>query len=193
MLNSQYHPENATLEQAMAVVDASRFSERLGDATCALPLGDLFAPIAGLVREGGWAMRHEVIMALAELEWWRTTNATRSGFSPRERIAGTPAGLLRFGVLVTSARLTVRLEMGPGVRHVSDRISLRGDMIPDTVLAACEGRRVRDVLEIEALGELSDAVIRRASRTGRSTTLGIELNPDRVSLGQIRDRLGRKP
>lgn len=188
MLNGEYHPQEASLEQAMAVVNASLFSERLGDEACALPLGNLFTPIAGLVREGGWAMRHEVIMALAELEWWRKTNATRSDFSTRERTAGTPAGLLRFGVLVTSARLTARLDMGSGVRHVSDRISLRGDMIPETMLAACEGRRVRDLLEIKALGDLSDAIILKASRTDRAMTLRIALTPDTVSLGQIRDR-----
>jgi hypothetical protein len=188
VLNGDYHPEGATLEQAMAVVDASRFSERLGAEACALPLGDLGAPIARLLRDGGWIMRHEVIMALAEMEWWRTTNATRSDFSTRERTVGTPAGLLRLGVVVTSGRLSARLDLAPGIRHVSNRISLRGDILPDTLLAACEGRRVRDVMEVEALDELSDATILQASRTERAATLRLTLRPDGVGLGQIRDR-----
>lgn len=188
MLNGEYHPDGATLDDAIEFLGRRTLHRSAhGEAPLPIPFGPIYGPLAEMVRSGGWRMRHALIMAMATRSWL----ATRPGMLGTRRrpdlTQATSSGELRIGVSVGTLDLYARLAISRGVAHTANRITLDKVDLPDTLLPQCLDRRVGEVIGIDRTTLLADARIRRIDRGRRTTTFWLDLVEHRITIDEVID------
>lgn len=138
--------------------------------TDALPFWDIHEPIARLLMAGHGRTRH----TLRQLAEHSQRDVAHRNPRTMVRTIGTPAGRIEMRTL-NDGTISASLIMSRELDFAQRDVVMRTMALPDTVLVACVGMRLRDVADPGPGFPARDATIIAARRVVRTTRLTIDV------------------